>query len=92
MTKQELLKALSEKSSLPQTQVDAVLSALITVIAQHIKSGDELPISGLGKFATAQRAARVGRNPQTGEPLKIPAKRVPTFTFAKQIKDIATKK
>lgn len=92
MTKQELLKAIATKTKLPQTQVDAVLQTLIDVIGDHVQSGKELQISGLGKFSTSERAARTGRNPQTGAPLQIPAKRVPCFTFAKQIKDAAAKK
>ena len=87
MTKNELVKKIAMDANITQSQADAALSALINTIIIEIQSGNDLMIHGLGKISVIDRAARQGRNPQTGEQITIPAKRVPKITFSKQIKD-----
>lgn len=71
------------------TKVDAerAVDAMIESITEGLKKGDEVSIAGLGIFSTKMRPARQGRNPRTGEAIKIPAMRVPKFRPAKALKD-----
>ncbi len=85
MTKATVLAHLAQKSELSKRQVTKVLDTLTTLATKEAKTGFVLP--GFGKLVLAHRKARVGRNPQTGEPLKIPAKRVLKFRVAKILKD-----
>ena len=89
MNKQELIKHLASQAEVTNKQAEAVLNALTTTVLDTVRAGGELVITDLGKFAVADRAARTGRNPQTGEALEIAAKRVPTFSAAKALKDAA---
>lgn len=89
MNKAELITHLSENADVTKTQAESVLNTLITTILDTVRAGNELAISDLGKFSIAQRAAKAGRNPKTGESIQIPAKRVPTFSAAKALKDAA---
>jgi DNA-binding protein HU-beta len=63
------------------------LNALVTTIHDTLRAGDELSIADLGKFSVADKAARTGRNPATGEAIKIAAKKSPKFSAAKALKD-----
>ncbi len=85
MTKSAIIAHLAAKVALPKKQVTTVLDHLATLAAKEAKNGFQIP--GLGKLVLRNRAARMGRNPQTGEPLKIPAKRVVRFRVAKVLKD-----
>lgn len=85
MTKAQTIDALAKKTDLPKRQVAGVLESLTTLAAKEAKNGFVVP--GLGKLVLSNRAARMGRNPQTGEPIKIPAKRVVKFRIAKAMKD-----
>lgn len=87
MTKQELSRLMAENSELSAKQCDQAINALGNVIRDQLMSGGEVQVPGIGKFAVADRAARTGRNPQTGEAIEIAAKRVPTFSAAKVLKD-----
>ena len=91
MTKTELINALAEETSSEKRQAKAFLEGLTTIVEKTIKKGGEVPMSGLGKFRVAKRKARMGRNPATGEPIKIPAKTVVKFTVAKNLKDLVKK-
>ena len=84
MTKSATIAALSQKASLSKKQVAEVLDQLLAVATKEAKNGFVLP--GFGKLVLANRKARMGRNPQTGEPIKIPAKRVVKFRVAKACK------
>ncbi len=88
MTKTELVNALAKKADLEKKQAKAFLEALTEIVSAEIKRGGAVPLSGLGKFKVQKRKARMGRNPQTGEPIKIPAKKVVKFTVAKALKDL----
>jgi len=90
MTKSEVLGALAEKTGLTKKQVGEFLDHLAHLAYQEAPNGFVLP--GLGKLVLAERAARMGRNPKTGEPIQIPAKKSLKFRFAKEAKDAITPK
>jgi DNA-binding protein HU-beta len=92
MTKSATFSHLAQKSNLSRKQVAELFDELLRVATKEAKNGFILP--GFGKLVLANRKARMGRNPQTGEPLKIPAKRVCKFRLAKSLKDtvLGTKK
>jgi DNA-binding protein HU-beta len=85
MTKSAIIAHLANKAALSKKHVATVLDHLAALAAKEAKNGFQIP--GLGKLALRNRAARMGRNPQTGEPIKIPAKRVVKFRVAKAMKD-----
>jgi DNA-binding protein HU-beta len=87
MTKQELVNAIAEKTGQSKSTVDLMLSAFGNTVQLALQSGDEITFPGIGKLSVNKRAARIGRNPKTGEELKIKAKKVPKFTAAKALKD-----
>lgn len=87
MNKQELLKEIATSADVSQKDADAVLKALVSVITENLAAGTELSIPDLGKFGVTARAERTGRNPLTGTPLTIAAKKSPKFTAAKALKD-----
>lgn len=85
MTKSATFAYLAEKTGLTRKQVAQFFDELLKLATKEAKSGFVLP--GFGKLVVANRKARMGRNPQTGEPIKIPAKRVVKFRIAKSLKD-----
>jgi DNA-binding protein HU-beta len=87
MTKSQIVAHLAEKAEIPKKTAAAVLAELVTVAAKEAKSGGQFVVPGLGKAVKANRKARMGRNPQTGEAIKIPAKTVVKFRLAKAFKD-----
>jgi len=88
MTKSEMVKKLAETwGGIPNRQADTYLKDLVEFISKTVKKDKVLKIPDLGTFRLRQMKARIGRNPQTGEPIKIPAKRVVKFRLAKSIKD-----
>ena len=92
MTKTELIQALSEATGSDRKSSKMFLEGLTVVVEKTIKKGGEVPMKGLGKFKVVKRKARMGRNPATGEAIKIAAKTVVRFTVAKALKDIVKKK
>lgn len=89
MKKPDLVAALAAKSAESHASSERVLDALCDTIREQLAQGGDVMLPGIGKFSTAERAARQGRNPQTGEPLAIPAATVPKFSAAKALKDAA---
>jgi DNA-binding protein HU-beta len=87
MTKAELVKLVAEKMELSTKQSAAFFDLLASTAIQETKKNGEFTIPGLGKLVKAQRAARIGRNPQTGESIKIKAKTTVKFRVAKVAKD-----
>jgi DNA-binding protein HU-beta len=85
MTKADTVEHLAKKSSLTKKQVSGFLDTLAALAQKEAKNGFVVP--GFGKLVLANRKARMGRNPQTGAPIKIPAKRVVKFRIAKAMKD-----
>ncbi len=87
MTKAELVAKLAEAGGVSRKQADDLLSALIDNVVKTVKKGESLKIPGLGIFRLRKMKARLGRNPQTGEPIKIPARKKVGFTVAKTFKE-----
>jgi DNA-binding protein HU-beta len=85
MSKSAVLAHLAGKTNLSKRQIGEVFDETLQLACKEAKNGFVLP--GFGKLVLANRKARVGRNPQTGEPIKIPAKRVCKFRLAKSVKD-----
>ena len=87
MTKTQLLRELAEKTGLAKKDVELLLTTLVDLAYKTVKSAGEFTIPGLGKLVKAHSKARVGRNPQTGEPVNIPARTKVKFRVAKAAKD-----
>ena len=87
MNKRELVASMAEKTGLPRKNCEAALDGLVLSITDALKSGDKVHLVGFGTFEVKERAARVGRNPKTKEPVKIPASKHPTFKPGKVLKE-----
>ena len=87
MTKSQILAALAEKTNVSKKDVTALVDALVEMAYSEVKKSGEFAIAGLGKLVKVQRKARMGRNPATGEEIKIPAKTVVKFRVAKAAKE-----
>lgn len=87
MNKSELVAALATANGLSKKQADEVVESISAIISEALAAGDEVALPGIGKLSVVARAARTGRNPQTGEEVKIAAKRAPKFSAAKALKD-----
>ncbi|MBR0491409.1 MAG: HU family DNA-binding protein [Clostridia bacterium] len=92
MNKSELVAALSTKTGASKKASEASLNALVDIISSTLKKGDKVQLVGFGTFETRKRAARKGRNPQTGAEMKIPASKSPVFKAGKALKDTVNKK
>ncbi|BAS59861.1 histone-like protein DNA-binding protein [Leptolyngbya boryana NIES-2135] len=87
MNRAELIDAISAKVDGTKKDIDAIVGAAIDTIAGAVADGDKVTIVGFGTFEARDRQAREGRNPKTGEALKIPATRVPAFSAGKAFKE-----
>lgn len=87
MTKSEMLQALAEKVGKSRKEIAEFLDALVEIAYSETKNSGEFAIPGLGKLVKKQRAERMGRNPATGQQIKIPAKTVLKFRVAKAAKE-----
>ncbi len=87
MNKAELIDALAEKTDYTKADIGRVLEALLDTIEATVARGDKLQLVGFGTFEPQHRAARTGRNPQTGATLEIAAATLPKFTPGKSFKD-----
>jgi DNA-binding protein HU-beta len=87
MTKSQVVAHLADKAEIPKKTAAAILVELVTLATKEAKRSGQFVIPGLGKAVKANRKARTGRNPQTGEPIQIPAKTVVKFRLAKAFKD-----
>jgi DNA-binding protein HU-beta len=85
MTKAELVSKLAEDAGITKAQATAALDSFIEGVTKTLKSGDKLTLVGFGTFSVSKRAARTGRNPQTGESIKIKAKKVARFKAGKDL-------
>ncbi|MCC0016336.1 MAG: HU family DNA-binding protein [Rhodobiaceae bacterium] len=88
MNKQELISKVAETSGMKKNEAANAVEAMIEAIAASLKSGDDVKIAGFGSFQVAERAASVGRNPRTGQPVSIPAAKTPKFKAGKALKDM----
>lgn len=87
MNKAELINQISEDAGITKTQANDVIEAFTDGVITALKKGDTVTLVGFGTFSVSQRAARTGRNPQTGELLKIKAAKVAKFKPGKSLKD-----
>ena len=86
MNKQDLINEVA-KFTCTKAEAGQALDAVLAAIKKSLKKGESVTLVGFGTFSVTKRAARKGRNPQTGEPIKIAAKKVPKFTAGKGLKD-----
>lgn len=87
MKKVELIEAVASKTGLTKADAGRALDAVIEEITCALKNGDKVPLVGFGTFAVSERAARVGRNPQTGAEVQIAARKAVTFKAGSALKD-----
>jgi DNA-binding protein HU-beta len=87
MRKSELVRELAEEHGLPRRQVDELVTGMLDKITDVLKTGDKVQLTPFGQFKVRDRAARMGRNPMTGEPVKIPAKKVLRFLAGRALKE-----
>ena len=88
MNKTELVAAIADKADLSKKDAEAALKAFTDVVAEVLKKDDKVQLVGFGTFEVSKRAARTGRNPQTGAEMKIAASKAPKFKAGKALKDI----
>ena len=86
MNKEELVQEISKKAKVTQKEAGEVLNALVETIQKTVSKGKKVTLVGFGTFESRKRAARTGRNPQTGKEISIPAKTVPVFSAGKKFK------
>ena len=87
MNKTELVAAMAEKAGLSKKDAEAALKAFTDTVAEELKKGDKIALVGFGTFEVSERAAREGRNPQTGATMTIAASKAPKFKAGKALKD-----
>jgi len=87
VTIKHLAASLAESHEMSKKQTEAVLGDLVGLVTKHLKKGDRIRIGGLGIFAVRKRAARMGRNPATGEPIQIKASKKVAFRASKELKE-----
>jgi len=92
MNKTELVDAMATETGLTKKDAEAALKAFITTVSKELKKGGTVQLIGFGTFDVGKRAARTGRNPQTGEAIKIKAAKTPKFKAGKALKDLVNKK
>jgi len=88
MTKTELIDSIAKKAEISKKDAGAVLAAFTDVVSTALKKGDKVQLVGFGTFEVTKRAARKGRNPQTGKEIKIAASKTPKFKAGKGLKDL----
>lgn len=92
MNKSELVDAIANDTGLSKKDSEAALKSFIENISKELTKGNEVSLIGFGTFATGKRASRSGRNPKTGETIKIPASKMPKFKPGKALKDRVNKR
>ncbi|MBS5794693.1 MAG: HU family DNA-binding protein [Lachnospirales bacterium] len=92
MNKAELIAAIAEKSELTKKDAEKALKAFEDVVKEELSNKGEIRLVGFGTFDVIERAAHMGRNPQTKEPMEIPASTAPRFKAGKALKDAINKK
>ena len=87
MNKTEFIAAVAEKAEISKKDSEKALKAFVDVVTEQLKAGDKVQLVGFGTFEVSERAAREGRNPQTGETMTIAASKAPKFKAGKALKD-----
>lgn len=88
MNKTELVAAIADQAEISKKDAEKALKAFTDVVGKQLKKGDKIQLVGFGTFEVSERAAREGRNPQTGKAMKIAASKVPKFKAGKALKDL----
>lgn len=91
MNKADLIAQVAEEAGLTKVQAENAINSFTGAVSQSLADGDAVTLVGFGTFSVSERAARTGRNPQTGATLKIAARRVPKFTAGKALKESVDK-
>jgi DNA-binding protein HU-beta len=87
VNKSELIEAIAASADIPKAAASRALDAMVDTVSESLKKGDSVSLVGFGTFTVKERAARTGRNPQTGQPIEISAAKVPSFKAGKALKD-----
>jgi DNA-binding protein HU-beta len=87
MNKAQLVEAIAKDANITKSQAQGAVDSFVNSVQRTLKRGQKVTLVGFGTFSTSKRRARTGRNPQTGRPIKIPAKRVAKFVAGKSLKD-----
>jgi len=87
VTKTELVNSMAEKAGLSKADTEKALKAFVDTVTDALQDSDKISLVGFGTFSVGERAARTGKNPQTGAALQIPAAKVPKFKAGKALKD-----
>jgi DNA-binding protein HU-beta len=87
MNKSQLVEKIAEQTQITKTSIEEILNTSFDLIKKTVKKGDDVTLVGFGTFTKSKRKARMGRNPQTGKEIKIPAMTVPRFRSGKEFKD-----
>lgn len=87
MNKSQLVESVAEQTQLTKTDIEEMLNCTLDLIKKSVKKGDDVTLVGFGTFTKSKRKARMGRNPQTGKEIKIPAMTVPRFRPGKEFKE-----
>lgn len=90
MNKAELISAVASAAEVSKKDAEAVVSATLDTISDALKAGEKVQLVGFGSFEVKKRAARIGRNPKTKEPIDIPASTVPVFKAGKVLKEVVS--
>ena len=88
MNKTELITAIAESTDISKKDSEKALKAFVDVVTEELKKGEKVQLVGFGTFEVSERAAREGRNPQTGKTMKIAASKAPKFKAGKALKDM----
>ncbi len=92
MNKTELVAAMAAKAELSKKDTEKALKAFMETVSDELKKGEKIQLVGFGTFEVVKRAARTGKNPQTGKAIKIPASKAPKFKAGKGLKDTVNSK
>lgn len=87
MNKKELISAISSNLQIADTEAQRFVESFQSIVTETLSDGGEISLVGFGRFHTKKQRARIGRNPSTGEPIKIPAKVLPAFSPGKTLKE-----
>ena len=88
MNKTELVEQIAERADMSRREAESAVDAALKTIEERLARGEEITLTGFGKFHVADRGARMGRNPQTGAPIEIKASRVPRFSAGSKLKQV----
>jgi len=91
MTKAELVAKIAEEAKVKKSEAERCLNAFVNALSEALEKGERVALPGLGVFNVRERKERKGRNPRTGEPMVIPARKVVTFSAAKALKEKVNK-